>query len=127
MREKRQKGKEDKREKRKEVRERINRLFEIGLRSKEISRILGIPPRTVRYYLQGAEFPRLPLRTRITHRDIVWIEKLIASGATIEEISEILRLSGRVVFKAIQEIRIKEREIKEPVCVQRTGREVSNP
>jgi hypothetical protein len=103
MREKRQKGKEDKKEKRKEIRERINRLFEIGLRSKEISKVLGIPSRTVRYYLQGAELHRLPLRVRVTHRDIVWIERLINSGATIEEISEILRLSGRAVFKVIRD------------------------
>jgi hypothetical protein len=103
MREKRQKGKEDKREKRKEIRERINRLFKIGLRSKEISKILGIPSRTVRYYLQGARLHRLPLRTRVTNRDIVWIERLLTSGATIEEISEILRLNGRKVFKVIRD------------------------
>lgn len=103
MREKRQKGKEDKREKRKEIRERINRLFKIGLRSKEISKILGIPSRTVRYYLQGARLPRLPLRTRVTPRDIIWIERLLTSGATIEEISEILRLNGRKVFKVIRD------------------------
>ena len=91
------------RERKQELRKRIQRLSEIGLRSKEISKILGIPSRTVRYYLQGAEFPRLPLRTRVTPRDIIWIERLIASGATIEEISEILRLSGREVFKVIRD------------------------
>ena len=91
------------RERKQELREKIQKLSKIGLRSKEISKILGIPSRTVRYYLQGAELPRLPLRTRVTHRDIVWIERLLTSGATIEEISEILRLSGREVFKVIRD------------------------
>jgi DNA-binding CsgD family transcriptional regulator len=114
-------------ERKPELRKRILKLYEIGLRTKEISQVSGIPTRTVRYYLSSAcnkqgrtlkpspsvmsrenssgsaEGPNpLSLRLKANPLDQVWIERLNQAGASIEEISDILRLSGREIFKAIK-------------------------
>jgi hypothetical protein len=114
-------------ERKPELRRRILKLSEIGLRTKEISQVSGIPTRTVRYYLsttcgkQGRTiipsssvasredssksreaFNPLSLRLKANPLDQVWIEKLSHAGASIEEISDILRLSGREIFRAIR-------------------------
>jgi len=114
-------------ERKPELRKRILKLYEIGLRTKEISQVSGIPPRTVRYYLSSASgkqgrtiipsssvasrddssrssegFNPLSLRLKANPLDQVWIERLKQAGASIEEISDILRLSGREIFKAIK-------------------------
>ena len=110
-------------ERKPELRKRILKLYEIGLRTKEIAQVSGIAPRTVRYYLsstcgkQGRTTPSvasrgdssrsseafnpLSLRLKANPLDQVWIERLSQAGASIEEISDILRLSGREIFKAI--------------------------
>ena len=113
-------------ERKPELRKRILKLYEIGLRTKEISQVSGIPPRTVRYYLSSSigkqghtimpspsvgssedsskssdGFNPLSLRLKANPLDQVWIERLDKAGASIEEISDILRLSGREIFKAI--------------------------
>ncbi|HWP91826.1 MAG TPA: helix-turn-helix domain-containing protein [Thermodesulfobacteriota bacterium] len=115
-------------ERKPELRKRILKLYEIGLKTKEISQVSGIPPRTVRYYLstthakqgrsimpspsvvshedssRSAEGPNpLSLRLKANPLDQVWIERLNQAGASIEEISDILRLSGREIFKAIRD------------------------
>jgi DNA-binding transcriptional MerR regulator len=91
------------RERKPEIRKRILKLREIGLRAKNISQILGIPPRTVRYYLQNAHPRKLSLRQRANLQDLIWIGRLSQAGASIEEISDILRLSGKVIFKVLMD------------------------
>ena len=94
-------------ERKQERRKRIQRLFQIGFRSKEISQIIGISPRTVRYYLQGKHTRKLPLRQKANLQDRAWIEKLGQFGASKEEISDILMLNGRVIFKCLKEEKVQ--------------------
>jgi DNA-binding CsgD family transcriptional regulator len=114
-------------ERKPELRKRILKLYEIGLRTKEIAQVSGIATRTVRYYLSstcgkqgrtikpspsvasGGDSSRsaeglnpLSLRLKANPQDQVWIERLNQAGASIEQISDILRLSGREIFKAIR-------------------------
>ena len=90
-------------ERKPELRRRILKLHEIGLKSNQISIILGIASRTVRYYLASAASSPLQLRSKANSQDLIWIERLNSSGARIEEISDILRLSGRVIFNILKD------------------------
>jgi len=86
-----------------ELRKRILKLHEIELRTKHIALLLGMSPRTVRYYLKDAHLRKLSLRRKANLQDLIWIERLNQTGASIEEISDILRLSGRVIFKVLND------------------------
>ena len=91
------------REKRPEIRKRILKLREIELRTKHIALLLGMSPRTVRYYLKDAHPRKLSLRRKANLYDLYWINRLSQAGASIEEISDILRLSGKVIFKVLND------------------------
>ena len=89
--------------KRPELRKRILKLHEIELTTKQIALLLGMSPRAIRYYLQDAHLRKLSLRRKANLQDLIWIERLSQVGASIEEISDILRLSGRVIFKVLMD------------------------
>ncbi len=90
------------REKSKTLR-RIQRLRELGLSSEEISAVLKVPSRTVRHYASKMRPVTVhTLRTSLASRDITSIERLSECKATIEEISDILELSGKVIFRVLK-------------------------
>ena len=90
-----------------ELRKRILKLHEIELRTKHIALLLGMSPRTVRYYLKDTHPRKLLLRRKANLQDLIWIERLSQVGASIEEISDILRLSGRVIFKVLMDQKLQ--------------------